>query len=92
MEGIRAVLARSMGRSLSGLTPTDRLAAAWVIVCGRTLAGRGNVAGYEDGMVRIEVRDRAWLEQMRSMSAHLQVELARIAGVAVSKLHFEVKD
>jgi Dna[CI] antecedent, DciA len=92
MEGIRAVLARSMGRSLSGLTPADRLAAAWVIVCGRMLAGRGTVVGYDDGLVRIEVRDREWLEQMRSMGGHLQAELARIAGVRVSKLHFEVKD
>lgn len=92
MEGIRAVLARSMGRSLGGLTPADKLAAAWVIVCGRTLAERGTVVGYDEGVVRVEVRDRAWLEQMHSMSGHLQAELARIAGVRVSKLHFEVKD
>jgi len=64
---------------------------AWVAACGPALAGRGTVVGYEDGLVKIEVREGAWMEEMRGMRSHLESELARISGVKVVKLHFIVK-
>ena len=88
---MRDVIKTGLRRGLSGLSARDKLAMAWVVVCGPKLAERGEVAGYDDGVVRIEVRERAWLEEMRSMSAHLETELARVAGVKISKLHFIVK-
>ena len=35
--------------------------------------------------------DKAWMQQMESMSGVLERELAKIAGVEVSEIHFEVK-
>jgi hypothetical protein len=64
---------------------------AWLVVCGRKLAGRGSVVGFDGGIVSVEVRDPAWLEEMRSMSGHLESELARVAGMKGTKLHFIVK-
>lgn len=49
------------------------------------------MVGYDEGAVRIEVRETTWLEEMRNMSEHLARELARVAGMKVTGLHFIVK-
>jgi len=92
MENMRSVLRGSLGRSLKAMRPEDRLASAWPVACGRTMAERGSVVGYDDdGVVLIEVTDAAWLRQMMSMQGQLAGELARIAGTKVSRIHFRVK-
>jgi predicted nucleic acid-binding Zn ribbon protein len=91
MEGMRDLLKGALGRSLSGLREVDRLAAAWPVVCGNAMAARGTVAGYEGGVVLIEVEDPAWLRQLTSMRGQLAGEMARIAGVRVTEIHFEMK-
>ena len=91
MEGMRDLLKGSLGRSLKAMPPEDRLAAAWPVACGRAMADRGTVIGYIDGEVWVEVQDGAWLRQMLSMQGQLAGQMARIAGVKVSKIHFKVK-
>ncbi len=91
MEGIRDLLKRSLGQSLNSLSDEDRLAAAWPVACGKTMAARGTVVGYDDGVLRVRVEKRAWLQQLMSMRGPLAGEIARIAGVTVSAIHFEMK-
>jgi hypothetical protein len=69
----------------------DRLAAAWPVACGSAMAGHGEVVGFEGGVVQVLVSDKAWMQQMESMRGVLERELAKIAGVVVSGIHFEVK-
>jgi predicted nucleic acid-binding Zn ribbon protein len=92
MEGMRQLLRGSLGRSLSAMRAEDRLAAAWPVAAGRAMAERGAVIGFEEGVVRVEVADAAWLQQMRSMSEQLRGEMARISGVTVSGIHFLLKN
>jgi len=47
--------------------------------------------GYVEGVVRVEVADFAWLRQLVSMRGQLAHEMARIAGVKVTEIHFESK-
>ena len=91
MENMRDLLKGSLGRSLKAMPPEDKLAAAWPVACGRAMADRGAVIGYVDGEVWVEVQDGAWLRQMLSMQGQLAGQMARIAGVKVSKIHFKVK-
>ena len=91
MEGIRDLMKKSLGRSLNSLCDEDRLAAAWPVACGKTMAVRGTVVGYDDGVLRVQVEDKAWLQQLMSMRGQLAGEMARIAGVAVTTIHFEMK-
>jgi len=91
MEGIRDLLKRSLGQSLNSLSDEDRLAAAWPVACGKTMAARGTVVGYDDGVLRVRVENRAWLQQLTSMRGLLAGEIARIAGVTVNAIHFEMK-
>jgi predicted nucleic acid-binding Zn ribbon protein len=91
LEGMRDLLKASLRRSLGALSDEDKLAAAWPVVCGRAMAERGAVIGYGDGVVRVQVEDGAWLRQLVSMRVQLAEEMARIAGVTVSEIHFEEK-
>jgi hypothetical protein len=91
MEGIRDLLKGSLGQSLNSLRDEDRLAAAWPVACGKTMAERGTVVGYDDGVLRVQVENRAWLHQLRSMRGQLAGDMARIAGVMISEIHFEMK-
>jgi predicted nucleic acid-binding Zn ribbon protein len=91
MEGIRDFLKRSLGQSLNSFRDEDRLAAAWPVACGKTMAERGTVVSYDDGVLLVQVEDRAWLQQLTSMRGQLAGEMARIAGVRVSEIHFEMK-
>lgn len=91
MEGMRSLLRNSMARSLHALPPEDKLAAAWPVACGKAMAERGAVVGYQDGEVWLEVQEGAWLKQMMSMQGQLAGQMSRIAGVKVSRIHFKVK-
>jgi Dna[CI] antecedent, DciA len=91
VEGIRDLLKRSLGQSLSSLRDEDKLAAAWPVACGKAMAEKGTVVGYVDGIVRVQVEDVAWLRQLMSMRGQLAAEMARIAGIRVSEIHFERK-
>jgi hypothetical protein len=91
METMRELLRGSLGRSLRAMRDEDRLAAAWAIACGRAMAERGAVVGYDGGVVRIEVADMVWMRQMASLRGVLQRDMARIAGLPVAGIHFELK-
>jgi predicted nucleic acid-binding Zn ribbon protein len=91
LEGMRDVLKGSLGRSLQALREEDTLAAAWTVACGRAMAERGQVVGFENGVIRIEVEDGLWLRQLLSMRRQLTAELSHISGVTVSEIHFEKK-
>jgi hypothetical protein len=91
MEDMRAVLRGSIGRSLHAFEESDRLAAAWPVACGRAMAQHGEVVGFFEGTVTVAVSDGAWLSQMMSMRSILQNEMARIARVKVTAIHFELK-
>jgi hypothetical protein len=88
---MRELLRGSLGRSLRDLRDEDRLAAAWTVACGRAMAERGVVVGYDDGVVRIEVADAVWMRQMLSLRCALEREMAKIAGLPVAGIHFELK-
>jgi hypothetical protein len=91
LEGMRDLLKGALGRGLGALSAEDRLAAAWPVVCGKAMAERGTVVGYLDGVVRVQVENGVWLRQLMSMRGQLASEMARIAEVRVSEIHFEMK-
>jgi hypothetical protein len=91
MEAMRDLLKKSLGQSLNSLSDDDKLAAAWPVACGKTMAERARVIGYDNGILRVEVENRPWLLQLMSMREQLAGDMARIAGVRVSEIHFEMK-
>ena len=92
MQNMRDMLRGTLGRSLRPLPALDRLAAAWPVACGSALAGHGQVAGYEDGVVHIVVSSDEWMQPLAQMRLILTSDLARIAGVPVTAIHFQKAD
>lgn len=88
LEVIRDLFKESLKQTLGSLRDEDRIAAAWPVACGKAMAERGTIVGYADGVVRVLVEDGAWLRQLTSMRGQLAGEIARIAGVRVSEIHF----
>ena len=91
MEAMRELLRGSLRSSLGGMRDEDRLAAAWAVACGRAMAEHGAVVGYEAGVVRVEGAGAVWMRQMISLGGVLEREMARISGVPVAAIHFELK-
>ena len=91
MEAMRELLRGSLRSSLGGMREEDRLAAAWTVACGPAMAEHGAVVGYAAGVVRVEVADAVWMRQMISLGGVLERELARISGLPVAAIHFELK-
>jgi hypothetical protein len=91
MEAMRDVLRGNLGRSLRGVGDQDRIAAAWTVACGCAMADRGRVVGYDAGVVQIEVADATWLRQMISLRGQLEREMAKIAGLPVRGIRFELQ-
>lgn len=91
LEGMRDVLRGSLSRSLQAMGAPDRLSAAWTVICGRALAGRGSVTGYSRGVVQIDVVDSVWVSQMSSMRGSLAAQLADASGLPVETIEFTVQ-
>lgn len=91
LEGMRQILRSSMRRSLNALSEGDRLAAAWTLACGRTMAERGEIIGFHAGTLHIIVAEPEWLTHMSSMRRLLEHELSQLSGVPVAAIHFELK-
>jgi predicted nucleic acid-binding Zn ribbon protein len=91
METMRDLLRSSLARSLRGMCEEDRLAAAWTVACGSAMADHAAVVGFDEGVVRIEVADTAWMQQMISLRSVLARDMARIAGLPIAAIHFELK-
>jgi hypothetical protein len=91
MEAIRSLLRGNLKTSLRAMRDEDRMAAAWTVACGHVMAERGSVVSYSDGVVWIAVADAVWLQQMRALDETLRRELAKIAGLPVAAIHFELR-
>lgn len=82
-----------MNRGFAAFPVQDRLQMAWAVVCGKVLAQHAIVIGYDpSGILHVEVCDSVWRKQLEDMCDHLQAELARMAGVKVTGLHFIVRE
>lgn len=90
MQRMRDLLRGSLSRSLRELSEEDRLAAAWPVACGPALASHGEVLHFdEERRLHIRVTGQEWLRQFFDMRSQLAADLARIAGVSLSGIHFE---
>lgn len=90
MQAMRDVLRGTLGRSLRTLSEEDRLAAAWAVACGPTLAERAEVLGLDDERVlHVRVLQAGWRDQFAQMRRMLTEELRKIADVRLQTIHFE---
>lgn len=90
MQAMRDLLRGSLAKSLDALTPNDRVAAAWPVAAGHAVASRTSVLGIENGVVTIEVPDKAWGDQLWSVRDRLRSELASVSRLPLTDILFVV--
>ncbi|GAA3756695.1 DUF721 domain-containing protein [Terriglobus aquaticus] len=88
MQSLRDILRSSLSTSLNALTPLDRLAAAWPVAAGHAIAERSTIVRLSGTQAGVEVRDAAWLPELRSNTPRLVADLARISGVPLTDILF----
>lgn len=88
MQQLRDLLRYNLARSLSALSPLDRLSTAWPVAAGHSIAERSSIVRLDGTVAIAEVRDPGWLRQLREMTPQLRGELARISGVPLTDILF----
>lgn len=86
MQLMRDVLWRSLSKSLSTLSPLDRLAAAWPVVAGHALAARSSVVQYQAGHVTVAADTEEWQRQLTVSVLRLRSDLQRVSGTPVTDI------
>jgi hypothetical protein len=90
MQHMRDVLRGSLARSLRELPDEDRLAAAWPVACGSSLANHGTISHLDaGGTLHIRVDTAVWMKQFLQMRSALCNDVGRIAGVRLNGIHFQ---
>jgi len=67
MQHGRAALQKIMGEVLDGAPASEAPSLAWPLVCGPGVAKRTRVLGFRGGVLRVEVPDVAWRNQLTSL-------------------------
>ena len=92
MQNMREFLRGNLGRGLRELNELDRLSAAWPVACGSALATRAEVTELDaERVLHLTVASSEWMQPFLQMRTALQNDLARIAAVRLTGIHFEVK-
>lgn len=93
MERMRDLLRHQLARGLRTLTDEDRLAAAWPVACGPSLAAHGEVTHLDpERVLHIRVDGPQWMTQFLDIRSRLAADLARISGVPLHGIHFTEKN
>lgn len=90
MQAMHDLLRTSLAASLSGLSPLDRLGAAWPVVAGHAIAERSAVTAFADGTVTVTTETPAWQNQLIVMRGQLRSDLARVSRVPLTDILFAV--
>ncbi len=90
MQAMHDVLRSALAASLSGLSPLDRLGAAWPVVAGHAIAEHSAVTAFADGAVTVTADTPAWQRQLGMLQAQLLSDLRRVSRVAVTDILFIV--
>jgi hypothetical protein len=67
MQHGRTALQKIMGELLDGAPANEAPFLAWPLVCGPGVAKRTRVLGFRGGVLRVEVPDVAWRNQLTSL-------------------------
>ncbi|HLH05752.1 MAG TPA: DUF721 domain-containing protein [Terriglobales bacterium] len=68
LQPARASLKKILGEVLSGAPENEAPTLAWPLVCGPGVAKRTRVLAFRGGVLRVEVPDTAWKNQLSSLA------------------------
>jgi hypothetical protein len=88
MEHAGSTLQRAVGQALRRSVPGEAAVLAWPLVCGVTVAERTRALKLADGILRVEVPDAVWREQLKALAPRYIAKLNGYAGKHVQGIAF----
>ena len=88
LEHAAAGLERVVARSLDHAPPADAPLLAWPLACGHAVAARPRALDCAEGVLRVEVPDAAWRNELQTLAPRYLAAINRY--VSVKRIEFVV--
>jgi hypothetical protein len=80
-----------IAKSLHLAPPQESPLLAWPVACGSAVAERTRAVAFSDGILRVEVADRGWRQELASLAPRYVAAINRYSAVQVKRIEFVVK-
>ena len=91
MERAGPGLEKIVGDALHRVPAPERVLMAWPLACGSAVTDRTRVLGFADGVLSIEVADRDWQRELRTLAGRYLAAVNRHAGQNVERIEFVLR-
>ena len=83
-RGLEEIVAQSLRQAPASETPL----LAWPLVCGSGVAERTRALSYRDGVLRVEVPDAGWKQELQTLAPRYLAAINRYATAPVHRVEF----
>lgn len=91
MERAAARLENVVARAVRLAPAQESPLLAWPPACGSAVAERTRATSFSEGVLRVEVADRGWREELTRLAPRYLAAINRFSGVPVRRIEFVVK-
>jgi hypothetical protein len=78
--------------SLRRVAPGDAPILAWPLVCGSAVAERTRAVEFAEAVLKVEVPDAGWKQELQALAPRYVAMLNRYAGQRVERVEFVVRE
>ena len=90
MEQVGAGLVKLVANSLHRVPVVDGPVLAWPLACGHAVAQRTRALDFAAGVLRVEVPDVGWRNELKGLAAQYLAVLNRYVSESVHRIEFVV--
>ena len=90
MDSARPILQKLVADVLNRLPAEQVPVESWQFVCGKQVAERTQAVGFGTGVLRVEVPDARWQEQLQDLSRSYLAKLNQYSRTQVERIEFVV--
>ena len=90
MDSARPTLQKLVADVLNRMPAEQVPVEAWQFVCGKQVARRTQAVSFGGGVLRVEVPDASWQDQLRELSGRYLANLNQYSGTRVERIEFVV--
>jgi predicted nucleic acid-binding Zn ribbon protein len=88
MERPAAGLQKIVSDALRRMPPGEAPISAWPLACGTAVAARTRVLDFVQGVLRVEVPDRGWKDELQALAPQYLAVINRYLGDSVQRIRF----
>ncbi len=88
MERAAAGLQKIVSDALRRMPPGQAPISAWPLACGTAVAARTRVLDFAQGVLRVEVPDSGWKEELQVLAPQYLAVINRYVGDCVQRIRF----